>query len=95
MLNKPGYMKKYYAEHKEQAIKHKEYMKKWRETHKEYMKTYNTKQTKINVRLDSTRKEKLKRLIKEYGIRNKSIAIRLALDFYFKNTIDMKENTNA
>lgn len=53
------------------------------------------KQTKITVCLDSIRKEKLERLIKEYGIRNKSIALRLALDFYFRNTIDAEENNNG
>lgn len=47
--------------------------------------------TCISIHITPEQSEKLERLIKEYEIRNKSEAIRLALAFYFKYTIDKEE----
>lgn len=57
------------------------------------MKTTNNyfKTKRITVRLTPEMNKKLEKLTKEYAIRSKATAVRLALSFYFGITID-KEN---
>ena len=57
------------------------------------MKTTNKyfKTKRITVRLTPEMNKKLEKLTKEYAIRSKATAVRLALSFYFGITID-KEN---
>ena len=49
------------------------------------------KTKRISVRITPEMNRKLERLTKEYAIRSKATAVRLALSFYFGITID-KEN---
>ena len=50
------------------------------------------KTKRISIRITPEMNRKLERLTKEYGIRSKATAVRLALSFYFGITIDKEDD---
>ena len=52
----------------------------------------NKNSKRISVRITPEMNRKLERLTKEYAIRSKATAVRLALSFYFGVTIDKEDD---